>query len=191
MKLEIKGFKKRIKNFFKGIALHPFVSFWLILIIAFLVGGGVYYKCVILIPDKDEGAINKQVNFNQKVYEEVLAQWEEREKEFSQAEEKEYYNPFVGIGIVSTSTDEESTSTEENSTSTDENNGDENPEETDRLLAAKSLFTFYYLKGEKLPLISERAIIWEEKGLGSRSEYSGLKYQNQILLDALKEELTN
>jgi hypothetical protein len=190
MKIKIKGFKNKIRNFFKGIAVHPFIFFWVMLIIASLVGGCVYYKCVIFVSEEKEGFAERQLNFKRGVYEEILGQWELRGNNFTEAGLEKRLNPFAGSGIISTSTQENNSEEVEEPNEENDYKEEVSPE-IQKLLAARNLFTFYYLKGEMLPLASERAIVWEEKGLGSREEYRGLKYQNEILLEALKEELTS
>ena len=46
------------------------------------------------------------------------------------------------------------------------------------------------LKGEPLPFASEMSVMLENKGLGPREEYRGLKSQNELLLEELKKDLT-
>ena len=42
-----------------------------------------------------------------------------------------------------------------------------------------------------MPLISERALIWEDLGLGSADDYRGDYNQNIKLLEVLKEKMSN
>ncbi len=53
-------------------------------------------------------------------------------------------------------------------------------------ILAQTLYQFYDLKGDNIPTIYERSLIWEELGLGQASEYRGDYNQNIIFLRELK-----
>ena len=130
--------------------------------------------------------MEKPLEFNEKVYQDILKIWQEKEKKFEEANFKKYPDPFQGIKIESS----ESTLTPE--VEEEKPEGGLIPETPltelgiKELQAATNLYEFYRIKGEKLPSIIERAKIWEEKGLGTEEEYIGFFYQNQKLLAELK-----
>ncbi len=78
--------------------------------------------------------------------------------------------------------DEEDEETEEQS--------EVNEEEIDSVLA-ETLFRYYRMSEEELPPISERALIWEEFGLGEADDYRGSYEQNVALLNYLRERMSN
>lgn len=53
-------------------------------------------------------------------------------------------------------------------------------------VSATTLFEWYQSQGQSLPSVADRAIIYEGKGLGPRSYYTGTAEQNTKLLSALK-----
>jgi len=52
--------------------------------------------------------------------------------------------------------------------------------------SATTLYAWYQAQGQSLPSVADRAIIYEGKGLGPRSYYTGTAEQNTKLLNALK-----
>jgi len=195
MKIKIQKIGAFLKKLPKTLASHPFLAFWVVLIVSLILGGFVFYKYVILVQKIGIREYQRPLRFNQSVYQEVLDSWEERAKNFEEADFRKYPNPFLESEKISLSTStseatstKEATSSEEVATSTPANI---TPSlKTKELLAAANLSWFYRIKGEKLPSVKERAKIWEQKGLGLEEEYKGLKHQNEILLAKLKKELT-
>jgi len=188
---------KKIINFFKSlpkkIALHFFWSFIVVFVLSLLVGLFVFYKCSNLERMSEGQYVKKNVRFQKNTYEKVVSYWKEMEENLANIELHQYKDPFSGevLSISGSTTATTSTSTSEEI--------QENPPEPciscsigiQRLLAAKSLFEFYSIKGEKVPYLWQRAQMWEDKGLGSKDQYKGTKYQNLLLLEKLKEELTH
>lgn len=208
------GFKKTIKTikFFPGIlARHSFLTFLFLLSLDFIFAGIVFYKYVIVIEKTKTETLRTPLRFDNASYQEVLDKWEQRRAKLEEIDSKEYPSPFQETRtyfsipsknstnstsslifeeiIIPTSTEETSTTTEEILNGNQEESG--LPDElAARLLFAVNIFDFYRIKNEKFPVISERAIIWEEKGLGKKDDYYGSAYQNMFLLQALKKELT-
>jgi hypothetical protein len=217
MKISPKKFIKTIKALPKKLAKHSFLTFFIFLSLDFILIGFIFYKYVILIEKTKVEALKIPLKFNHLNYQEVLDQWERRQENLEKIDSKQYINPFRETRIAfSTSTENETTSinipsereiiiptsTEEVAT-TSEEIFDNNQEETStqetsslpsdimvKLLFAGNIFDFYRIKKEKFPSIWERGIIWEEKELGKRDDYYGSEYQNVILLQVLKKDLT-
>lgn len=192
MKIKIEKIKNLLKKIPKVLAGHPFLTFCGLLVVALILGGVIFYKYSILA-EKSEIEISKEtLRFKQKIYQEVSNQWQQREEKLKKVDLKQYINPFQEIeGEVSISTSsEEATSTPEELPPEELPPEEPSlPSNVKELLAAANLFEFYGIKGEKLPSVWERGIIWREKGLGLEKEYKGTDYQNMILLKKLKEEL--
>lgn len=183
MKIDTRKTKNIFKKIPKTLALHPFLAFWALLALAIILGGLIFYKCSILA-EKPETDIPREIlRFGQETYQEVTVQWQEREINLEEIESKQYINPFQLMKEAELPPAEEGTSTPE-----EQPPGGTVPSEIEKLLGARSLFEFYWLKGERLPSIYQREIMWNERKLGD--EYKGTKYQNLLLLEKLKKELT-
>jgi len=183
-KIKLIKFKK-IKAFLiklpKAMALHSFLTFLVFLLLALVLGALIFYQTDLLIKKEDFQATGRTLEFNEKNFKKVVKILGEKEEKFNSADAKEYLNPFHPGGEKTTP---ETGSPKE---------GAElkfSAEIVDLLLKTKTLFDFYAIKGEWLPSIPERSLIWEEKGLGLAGEYFGLRSQNDKLLNELKEELT-
>jgi hypothetical protein len=178
---------KKIKNIFKKtpkvLALHPFLAFWALLALAIILGGLIFYKYSVLVEKPETGISREVLRFGQETYQDVITQWQERERNLEEVESKQYISPFRLTREVELPPPEGGTSTPE-----EQPPEETNPPEIEKLLGARSLFEFYWLKGERLPSIYQREIMWNERKLGS--EYKGTKYQNILLLEELKKELT-
>lgn len=203
------GFKK-IKKIPKTLAEHLFLVFFGFLIIDLIIGSFVFYKYYLLIENSEVNISEKVLKFEENTYQEVLDQWQTREENLKSINSKEYFNPFQELrkNSLPTSTEEvipieESTSTEgmistEEAVSAPPESPPPAPEQPEpdsslnkeALLAARNLFEFFMIKDGKFPYFWERAVIWESKGFGSRDYYYGSEYQNILLLEALKKDLT-
>jgi len=198
MKINIKKTKKIIRVIPKILAKHSFLTFFCFLFIALTLGGIVFYKYIVLIEENEIDDFKEFLVFRKEIYQEVLDYWQKREENFEQANSKQFISPFgeEREEIIIPTTTEEATSTLEESPPEELPPVEPSPEEPElpeniqELLAATNLFEFYILRDGIVPLLEERAIIWEEKGLGHVEEYKGTSYQNMLLLVELKKELT-
>lgn len=188
---------KKIKNFLRSLpkilALHPFLTFWSLLSIALILGGFIFYRYSILAEKPETEPSKGLLKFKQEACQEVVNQWQQRKENLENINLKQYINPFLMTrGEISPPIpSEEATSTpEELPPEKPPKEEPSLPSNIEELLAATNLTQFYRLKGEELPFVSVRAKMWQEKGLGLEEEYKGTKYQNMILLEKLKEELT-
>jgi len=204
MKINPKTIIKKLKKLPKTLAKHSFSTFLIFLLLDFVLAGIVFYKYVILIEKTKVETLRTPLRFDHTSYQEVLNQWEKRQNNLEKINSKQYINPFQEIKvpfstgteeIVSTSTEEIATTSEEISGNAEEatssqTTSDLSKELIAKLLFASNIFDFYKIKKEKLPSVSERGIVWEEKGFGKRDDYYGNVYQNMTLLQALKKDLT-
>jgi hypothetical protein len=96
-KIKKKQFKK-IKNFLKRvpriIGKHAFLTSLTLFFIAAILGGMVFYKYSILVEQRKSEFSEKLLYFDEKSFKAVLKIWQERQKNFEQADFKEYSNPF-------------------------------------------------------------------------------------------------
>jgi len=181
-KFKIKEIKQFLKKLPRTLGKRSFLTFLGLLLIALIFSGFIFYKYSFLSEKEKLEVLEKPLKFNEKVYQDVLKIWQEKEKKFEEANFKEYPDSFRGIKIESP----ESVFTPE--VEEEKPEGGLIPETPliKELQLVTNLYEFYRIKGEKLPSIVERAKIWEEKGLGTEEEYIGFFYQNQKLLTELK-----
>ena len=145
------------------IAERAFLSFLALFFISLIAGGLIFYQYNILAKKKEANPAENPLQFNEKTYEDVLKIWQEREKKLKEAGTKKYFDIFRAKSAAIPASNPGS--------------------------SGYFLFKFYESRGELLPTIEERAIIWEKMGFGPAANYSGEFSQNQKLLEALKKEL--
>ena len=177
----------KIKIFLKKLpgisAEKTFLTFLGLSLLAFLFGGFVFYKYAYLVEKTIPEASENFVKIEEESYQDLLSFWNSRAKKIEESNSKRYINPFQEIReeAIETSTlfPEMGNMREETLTK----------EKIEELKKAATLYEFYKIKGGDLPLISERAKIWETKELGSKEDYQGFYDQNKKLLEELKKEL--
>lgn len=147
----------------RAIAERAFLYFLLLFLISLILGGLIFYQYNILTKRKEVMRAGNSLQFEEKAYEDVLKIWQEREKIFKEAGTKKYFDIFKAKSLEVQSPF---------------------PSSSDYFL-----FKFYESRGEVLPSIEERSLIWERMGFGSAASYKGELLQNQKLLEALKKEL--
>lgn len=193
MKIKIERIKNLFKKLPKTLALHPFLAFWVLLSIALILGSVIFYKYSILAEKPEIETSKELLRFKQGVYQKVLDHWQQREENLENISLKEHINPFhVMRGEISPPIlPEEATSTPEELPLEEPPSEEPSlPSNIEELLAATNLSQFYMIKEERVPFLWQRAKMWQEKGLGLEDEYKGSKYQNILLLEKLKKELT-
>ena len=88
----------KLKNFFgkspRNLAVHSFTVILLLFIFSLIFGGFVYYKYVFLIKNKEPQITQKPLQVDEKTFQKILNEWQEREKRFNEADLKEYPDPF-------------------------------------------------------------------------------------------------
>jgi len=184
MRIQTDKIKEKLIIFPRFLAKHSFSTFFILFIVSLILGGVIFYLYVISIERIEIAETRHKFLLKEDTYKEVLRHWEERDIKFIQADSKQYIDPFLerGIDILpATSTEEIATTTKEESVSS---------ESAKKLLRTTTIFQFYLMRDGRVPSLQERAVIWEEKGLGSREGYIGSTYQNNLLLVELKKELT-
>jgi len=169
----------KVKNLFNKISgflsKHSFLTFLILFMMESILGALIFYKYNILVLKKEPQVSEKANLFKEKDYQNILNILQEREKKFQEAELRSFLNPFQEMRA------------EVPSVPGVEQEQELKPEiPLENLQTAINLYKFYLSKGEILPPIAERAMLWEELGLGKVSEYYGTIYQNQKLLEELK-----
>ena len=86
----------KIKKLLWILAGNAFFSFLLFCLFILILGGLIFYKYSVLVEREEPEILEKTFQFEEKVYQEILEEWLEREEEFIKASEKEYSDPFRG-----------------------------------------------------------------------------------------------
>ena len=176
-RLKIKETRQFLKKLPRTLGEKSFLTFLGLLLISLIFSGFIFYKYSFLAEKEKLEVLEKPLKFNEKVYQDVLKIWQEKEKKFEETNFKKYPDPFQP-------------------TLQEKRLSEERTQELlaipliQELLKATNLYEFYKTKGKELLLIEERALIWEELGLGQAKEYQGTYTQNIRLLEELKKELT-
>ena len=173
-----KDFQK-IKNtcgkFLRHSAEWPLSTFLVLFFLVLILGGLSFYKYSILTQKVEPEIIEQPAQFQENLYQKILKEWQDKEQRFEAATAKKYDNPFQKEREIIVQDPEQGIVTEPL---------------VQELLGASNLLEFYAIRGERLPSQGQRALLWESKGLGSAYIYIGTQYQNHLLLNELKKELT-
>ena len=185
IKKKIKRIIKIIKSRIEGFLSRSFLIIILSISTCIIFGGVIFYK-YILIPIEGNFKHQKDlIEIDIDSYLNVLDKWEDNKRRFKEADIKKFKNPFFPIQAKVNLPKDEIIIEEE--TIIEDNISLEDFEE----ILAQTIFDFYKIKGEEMPLIPERALIWEELGLGKAEDYRGTHFQNISLLGALKKIMEN
>lgn len=91
----------KILQFFKKlpwlIGEQPFLAFLALLFISLMIGGLSFYKYNILIQKIEPEVIELPLQFGEGPCQEILEEWETREKKFAETQIKEYPDPFQSV----------------------------------------------------------------------------------------------
>jgi len=94
---KLKGAGK-IKIFFKKLPRilgeNTFLTFLFLLLISLILGGIIFYKYSILAEKAEPQIIEKPLQFEEKIYQKILNEWEARGRRFEETELKEYPDLF-------------------------------------------------------------------------------------------------
>ncbi len=94
MRIDLKQFKKFLAKLPWIIAGHAFLVCLFLFALALIFGGLSFYKYNILAQKAEFEVLDQSLLLREEIYQEVLAAWREQEKRFSEADSKEYPNPF-------------------------------------------------------------------------------------------------
>lgn len=100
--LRLKQIKlNKIKTFFQKLPRFLgerfFTSFLVLLLLALIFGGFIFYKYSVLIEQASQQDLlgeEKPLDFDERIFQEILKIWQERQKKFEEAQLREYPDPF-------------------------------------------------------------------------------------------------
>jgi hypothetical protein len=92
--IKIKDFANFFKKIFWKIGENPLPTFFILLVLALIFGGLIFYQYSFLAEKKEPQITERKIQFKEEIYQKILNEWEERQKKFDQAEQKEYRDLF-------------------------------------------------------------------------------------------------
>ncbi len=78
-------------------AERAFLSYLILLLISLISGGFIFYQYNILANKKEAKILENPLQFNEKIYKDVLNIWQERGKKFRETGTKKYFDIFQEI----------------------------------------------------------------------------------------------
>lgn len=78
-------------------AEQAFLSFLILFLISLIFGGFIFYQYNILVNKKEAKILENPLQFNEKIYKDVLNIWQEREKKLKETGTKKYFDIFQEI----------------------------------------------------------------------------------------------
>lgn len=188
----MKKTKKKITDFFEKLALFLYRKVIFVLLFFVIISVGAGYGIFHIFISKSLGEdFNPTVNTPAPSYDSL----DYLQK--NQKEKGENKNPFIEEEVEEVEgeprIEEEEEDVLEETQEEDPIEEDPEPEEmTSRELEsvlADNLFELYEFTDGELPSISERALVWEDLGLGDSEDYRGTYNQNILFLERLIEEM--
>ncbi len=94
MKINIGKIKIFLKKLPRMLGEHAFIFFLTIILLELILGGLLFYKYNILAEKVRPKVVEKPLQFEEKVYKQVLNEWAERHKRLGATETKKYFDFF-------------------------------------------------------------------------------------------------
>ena len=96
-KIKIKKGKTFLKKAPRILAENFFLTFLFLSLFAVMLGVIIFYQYGINVKNENIDVSQEVLKFDQKTYQEVLAEWQKRNQEFSKTESQSYSDPFGQI----------------------------------------------------------------------------------------------
>lgn len=97
MDIKIKKNGNNFKKIFRILAEKSFLFSLCLVLLSLIVGGFVFYKYYILVVESEPEASEITLKLKNQAYEDIIKTWEERQKKITEADFKNYINPFLGF----------------------------------------------------------------------------------------------
>ncbi|MFH1780647.1 MAG: hypothetical protein ABH841_01440 [Candidatus Nealsonbacteria bacterium] len=171
----IAKFKNICSAVLYGLAKNPLYAVAFLFLIVLALGALIFYQYDASVEFFEPRIPGETIQFQKDLYYRILKERQDRDERFAKIDDQNYINPFQAKReklILNTLEKTKIISVDS------------------KILNAGTLQEFYVLKGERMPLLSERTKMWQEFGLGGLQSYIGSNSQNQLLLAELKKRLT-
>ncbi len=86
--------KKFLKKLPRILGEQSFLTFFGLLLIALILGGFIFYQYSFLVEKEKPEVSEEPLKFKEKIYQEVLETWQEKEKRFEEVNLKQYPDLF-------------------------------------------------------------------------------------------------
>jgi len=93
-KIELEKIKLSFKKLPKLLGEKFFLTFLILLFLALILAGLIFYKYAILVQKEKIEIGEKILKFDEKTYQKILKIWQERERKFQESDLKTYPDPF-------------------------------------------------------------------------------------------------
>ncbi len=87
----------RIKKLPWIFGMNAFLTLLVLILLTLILGALIFYRYNILIKKEEPKIIEKPLQLEEKTYQKIVSEWQEREKRFIEASQKEYSDPFREI----------------------------------------------------------------------------------------------
>jgi len=91
---DLEKIKSKLSKFCLFSAEHSFLSILILISIALLMGGWLFYQYSILAQKAEPQVTGQTIQFKENLYQEILDQWQIRQDSLEAADEKEYLDIF-------------------------------------------------------------------------------------------------
>ena len=93
-KFKLNKFKEKLGKTPRILGERAFLTSLVCILFALILGGLIIYKYGILIQKVEPQIFKKPLQFQENLYQKILAEWEARQKKFEETELKIYPDPF-------------------------------------------------------------------------------------------------
>lgn len=90
----IKKIKEFSKKIFFRVGENPLPAFFGLILLALVFGFLIFYQYSFLAGKKEPQVIEKPLQFKEDLYQKILVEWQVRQKNFGEADSKEYRDLF-------------------------------------------------------------------------------------------------
>jgi len=91
---KIAQLKEFFKKFFWKIGRNPLPTFFILILLAVILGVAIFYQYSFLAEKKEPQIIEKPLQFKEDLYQKILEEWQIRQEKFDKADSKEYRDLF-------------------------------------------------------------------------------------------------
>lgn len=100
LKINTKKLKRNFKRLIWILADKAFLTFLILFLIGLIFNGIIFYRYNILIKKAEIKTTEIPFQFKEKIFQDVLKTWQEKENRFNETETKQYPDPFRMITTI-------------------------------------------------------------------------------------------
>jgi len=92
--IKLKGVKGFFKKIFLFLGQYAFLTFLILFLLSLVFSGLIFHKYSVLAKKAEPTPSGKQIQFDEKAYQNILKIWQDKEKRLIESDSKQYPNPF-------------------------------------------------------------------------------------------------